>query len=101
MTDPSVRMVDVLLVEDDPGDVLMTREAFDEHVDNRLEVVAQERSRSEAPPGDRSDHVGRRRDVLRSYQLPATSCTPTPTSPSRWTSTASPRPSGRSTAVAR
>jgi CheY-like chemotaxis protein len=39
MTDPSVRIVDVLLVEDDLGDVLMTREAFDEHVHNRLEVV--------------------------------------------------------------
>lgn len=33
------RIVNVLLVEDDPGDVLMTREAFDEHLDNRLDVV--------------------------------------------------------------
>lgn len=33
--------IEVLLVEDDPGDVLMTREAFDEHkVANRLSVVA-------------------------------------------------------------
>ncbi len=33
--------IEVLLVEDDPGDVLMTREAFDEHkVVNRLSVVA-------------------------------------------------------------
>ena len=24
-------VIDVLLVEDDPGDVLMTREAFEEH----------------------------------------------------------------------
>jgi CheY-like chemotaxis protein len=33
--------IDVLLVEDDPGDVLMTREAFDEHkVANRLSVVS-------------------------------------------------------------
>ncbi|MBB5867661.1 CheY-like chemotaxis protein [Allocatelliglobosispora scoriae] len=32
--------IDVLLVEDDPGDVLMTREAFEEHkVGNRLNVV--------------------------------------------------------------
>lgn len=33
--------IDVLLVEDDPGDVLMTREAFEDHkVANRLSVVA-------------------------------------------------------------
>jgi CheY-like chemotaxis protein len=33
-------VVDVLLVEDDPGDVLMTREAFADHkVHNRLHVV--------------------------------------------------------------
>lgn len=33
--------IDVLLVEDDPGDVLMTREAFEEHkVGNRLNVVS-------------------------------------------------------------
>jgi CheY-like chemotaxis protein len=33
--------IEVLLVEDDPGDVLMTREAFDEHkVRNRLTVVS-------------------------------------------------------------
>jgi len=32
--------IEVLLVEDDPGDVLMTREAFEEHkVGNRLSVV--------------------------------------------------------------
>jgi CheY-like chemotaxis protein len=32
--------IEVLLVEDDPGDVLMTREAFEEHkVGNRLTVV--------------------------------------------------------------
>ena len=29
----------MLLVEDDPGDVLMTREAFDEYLHNRLDVV--------------------------------------------------------------
>jgi CheY-like chemotaxis protein len=33
--------IEVLLVEDDPGDVLMTREAFEEHkVGNRLNVVS-------------------------------------------------------------
>jgi CheY-like chemotaxis protein len=33
--------IEVLLVEDDPGDVLMTQEAFDEHkVRNRLAVVS-------------------------------------------------------------
>jgi CheY-like chemotaxis protein len=39
MTDPEPRIVNVLLVEDDPGDVLMTREAFDEYLHNRLDVV--------------------------------------------------------------
>jgi len=35
------KVIDVLLVEDDPGDVLMTREAFaDNKVTNRLAVVA-------------------------------------------------------------
>ncbi len=39
MTTPKV--IDVLLVEDDPGDVLMTREAFaDNKVANRLAVVS-------------------------------------------------------------
>lgn len=34
------KQIDVLLVEDDPGDVLMTREAFEENkVANRLAVV--------------------------------------------------------------
>ena len=34
------KMVDVLLVEDDPGDVLMTREAFEQHkIRNQLHVV--------------------------------------------------------------
>ncbi len=33
--------IEVLLVEDDPGDVLMTQEAFDEHkLRNRLTVVS-------------------------------------------------------------
>ncbi|BDZ43859.1 two-component system response regulator [Paraoerskovia sediminicola] len=37
----TARAIDVLLVEDDPGDVLMTREAFEEHkVTNRLSVVS-------------------------------------------------------------
>ena len=39
--DDRVTPIDVLLVEDDPGDVLMTQEAFDEHkVRNRLAVVS-------------------------------------------------------------
>lgn len=38
---PDQAPIDVLLVEDDPGDVLMTREAFDENkVANRLAVVS-------------------------------------------------------------
>lgn len=38
---PAPSMIEVLLVEDDPGDVLMTREAFEEHkVHNRLHVVS-------------------------------------------------------------
>ncbi|GAA5182946.1 response regulator [Rugosimonospora acidiphila] len=43
MTHPALESVpiEVLLVEDDPGDVLMTREAFEEHrVGNRLNVVS-------------------------------------------------------------
>jgi CheY-like chemotaxis protein len=43
MSYPSVEVapIEVLLVEDDPGDVLMTREAFEEHkVRNRLNVVS-------------------------------------------------------------
>jgi CheY-like chemotaxis protein len=43
MTDPTAALpavIDVLLVEDDPGDVLMTREAFEEHkLRNTLHVV--------------------------------------------------------------
>jgi len=39
-TSETVRTVDILLVEDDPGDVLMTQEAFNEYkVRNRLHVV--------------------------------------------------------------
>ena len=43
MTHPAVPAtpIEVLLVEDDPGDVLMTREAFEEHkIGNRLHVVS-------------------------------------------------------------
>ncbi|EWM17819.1 MULTISPECIES: response regulator [unclassified Kutzneria] len=41
MTESFVDVVDVLLVEDDPGDVLMTREAFEHHkLRNKLHVVA-------------------------------------------------------------
>ena len=37
----STKIIDVLLVEDDPGDVLMTREAFEDNkVANRLAVVS-------------------------------------------------------------
>jgi CheY-like chemotaxis protein len=39
MTEPTPRIINVLLVEDDPGDVLMTREAFDDYLHNRLDVV--------------------------------------------------------------
>ena len=38
--DPTPTPIEVLLVEDDPGDVLMTQEAFEEHkVRNNLAVV--------------------------------------------------------------
>ncbi len=38
---PNAKVIDVLLVEDDPGDVLMTREAFEHNkLRNRLSVVA-------------------------------------------------------------
>jgi CheY-like chemotaxis protein len=41
MADAIVNVIDVLLVEDDPGDVLMTREALDQHrVANNLHVVS-------------------------------------------------------------
>jgi CheY-like chemotaxis protein len=41
MTLQPERQVEILLVEDDPGDVLMTREAFDDYkVRNRLHVVS-------------------------------------------------------------
>jgi len=41
VTESYVDVIDVLLVEDDPGDVLMTREAFEHHkIRNKLHVVA-------------------------------------------------------------
>ena len=40
MTGLEARVINVLLVEDDPGDVLMTREAFEEYLHNRLDVVS-------------------------------------------------------------
>jgi CheY-like chemotaxis protein len=41
MTDATANMIDVLLVEDDPGDVLMTKEAFEQHkLINTLHVVS-------------------------------------------------------------
>src|SRR5919109_2847800 len=39
MMDRQPSSINVLLVEDDPGDVLMTREAFEEYLHNELEVV--------------------------------------------------------------
>ena len=37
----STKIIDILLVEDDPGDVLMTREAFEDNkLRNRLSVVS-------------------------------------------------------------
>jgi CheY-like chemotaxis protein len=40
MTDAFLDVIDILLVEDDEGDVLMTREAFEHHkIRNRLHVV--------------------------------------------------------------
>jgi CheY-like chemotaxis protein len=39
VTEPAPHIIDVLLVEDDPGNVLTTREAFDEYLRNRLDVV--------------------------------------------------------------
>jgi CheY-like chemotaxis protein len=40
MTESILNVIDVLLVEDDPGDVLMTREAFDHYkITNQLHVV--------------------------------------------------------------
>lgn len=41
VTQQDLKVIDVLLVEDDPGDVLMTREAFADHkIHNQLHVVS-------------------------------------------------------------
>jgi CheY-like chemotaxis protein len=41
VTQQDLKVIDVLLVEDDPGDVLMTREAFEDHkIHNQLHVVS-------------------------------------------------------------
>jgi CheY-like chemotaxis protein len=37
--DEAPRSINVLLVEDDPGDALIAREAFEEHLRNHLDVV--------------------------------------------------------------
>jgi CheY-like chemotaxis protein len=61
--DSDVKVIDVLLVEDDPGDVLMTREAFADHklknnlhvVDNGLDAMAflrKEGEHADAPTPD-------------------------------------------------
>ncbi len=40
MTEATLNVIDVLLVEDDPGDALMTQEAFEHHkIRNTLHVV--------------------------------------------------------------
>jgi CheY-like chemotaxis protein len=51
---PLLRAIKVLLVEDDEGDVVLTREAFEEYLQNRLDVVHDGNSalaylRAEAP----------------------------------------------------
>jgi CheY-like chemotaxis protein len=41
VTQPDIRVINVLLVEDDPGDVMMTREAFQDYkLHNELHVVS-------------------------------------------------------------
>ncbi|GAB3986372.1 response regulator [Actinoallomurus acanthiterrae] len=41
MTDVIIRPIEVLLVEDDPGDVVLTKEAFDDNkVSNKLSIVS-------------------------------------------------------------
>jgi CheY-like chemotaxis protein len=61
--DSDIKVIDVLLVEDDPGDVLMTQEAFADHklnnvlhvVDNGIDALAflrQEGEHAQAPRPD-------------------------------------------------
>ena len=115
MTEDQPRVINVLLVEDDPGDVLMTREAFDEYLHNRLDVVTDgaealsylrcEGPYAEAPRPDLillDLNLPRRdgREVLREVKADPDlrhSCTRMPTSRSRSTSRASSRRSSRST----
>jgi len=133
MTEALMTPIDILLVEDDPGDVLMTQEAFEHHkIRNSLHVVtdgveALQFLRGEAPyagmprPGlillDLNLPKKDGREVLaeikaepslrsipssprprrRRTSCAATTSTRTPTSPSRWTSSASSRSSVRST----
>jgi len=73
MTDAFLDVIDILLVEDDEGDVLMTREAFEHHkIRNRLHVVndgekALQFLRRQAPYGD----VPRPGLILLDLNLPA------------------------------
>ena len=63
--DEGVKVIDVLLVEDDPGDVLMTREAFADHklqnvlhvVDNGADAMAFLRREGEYADAPRPDLV--------------------------------------------
>ncbi len=63
--DDGVKVIDVLLVEDDPGDVLMTREAFADHklqnvlhvVDNGADAMAFLRREGEYADAPRPDLV--------------------------------------------
>lgn len=63
--DDRVKAIDVLLVEDDPGDVLMTREAFADHklsnvlhvVDDGVEAMAFLRREQPYPDAPRPDLV--------------------------------------------
>ncbi|WP_327188427.1 response regulator [Streptomyces xinghaiensis] len=57
------RPIEVLLVEDDPGDVLMTREAFEDKIGNTLHVV-QDGEEALDFLYQRGDHVGAPRPDL-------------------------------------
>ena len=110
----SFEPIEVLLVEDDAGDELMTREAFAEHkISNRLHVVRDGQQALDflfrtgpytgAPRVDlilldlNLPKYDGRQVLERIKSCAATSCTPTLTSPSPWTSTSSSPRSGRST----